>query len=291
MKIRKAEEDDLGRLKAIWKLCFGDEDNYIDFYFNHRDWRKEMAVLLLDGGVVSMLTMIPADIVGRDGRKTKSSMLYAIATHPQYRKRGLADRLMEWSSRQLLSNQIPVTMLVPAEPELFNFYDGRGYKTNFFIREAILTRELIENLADSNHAECCLYPAEPDGYNRIRRKLLTGFPYVDYREAEILFQKKASQLFGADIYAVTAGGEEGCAIVERTEEKVIVKELLIPDKYLGPVVKEISKRMPAQRYIVRTPSFTWDKTGGAVRPFGMLRASNGSPGPMPEDIYLGIAYD
>ncbi|MDD4564972.1 MAG: GNAT family N-acetyltransferase [Eubacteriales bacterium] len=293
LEIRKAEKDDLERLKMIWKLCFEDEDSYIDFYFNNRDWREEMAVLLLNGSIVSMLTMIPADLIGENGEKIKSSMLYAIATHPQYRKQGLADKLMEWSSNYLLSNQIPVTMLVPAEPALYKFYEGRGYKTECFIRETILTRELIENLDDTNKAECRLYSAEPAQYNRIRKTLLEGFPfpYVDYREAEISFQKKTSQLFNADIYSILTEDEEGCAIVERTEEKVVVKELLITDKIFVSAIKEISAQMPAKRYIFRTPAFFACDIEGDIRPFGMVRVSSKLPNSLPQDIYLGIAYD
>ncbi|MDD2189784.1 MAG: GNAT family N-acetyltransferase [Eubacteriales bacterium] len=293
LKIRKAYKDDLESLKEIWKLCFEDEDSYIDFYFSNRDWTSEMAVLLLDGSIISMLTMIPVDLIEGNGRKIRSSMFYAIATHPQYRKRGLADTLMEWSSRYLLSDDIPVTVLVPAEPGLFDFYDGRGYKTACFIREEVLTRTLIEKFSYSNQQECRLYPAEPDRYNRIRKKLLAGFPYIDYREAEILYQKKASQLFSADIYTIIAGKEEGCAIVERTEEKVFIKEILIPRGYLISAVKEISKLMPAQYYILRTPSFTfaYEGMGGSIRPFGMLKSSGRVTDIHARDIYLGIAFD
>ncbi|MDD4681496.1 MAG: GNAT family N-acetyltransferase [Clostridia bacterium] len=289
--IRKAEKSDLNRIKVIWKLCFEDENSYIDYYFDNRDWQNEMAVLLIDGNIVSMLTMIPVEINSKSGEKVKSAMLYAIATHPQYRKRGLADKLMDWSSSYLLSNEIPLTMLVPAEPELYKFYDGRGYTTECFIRETIMSSELIENIDDPNQEECRIYSAEPNQYNQTRRRILDGFSYVDYKDSEILYQKKASQLFNADIYIISIGEAEGCAIVERTDEKVIVKELLIAEKYLVPAIKELLVQMPASTYILRTPAFINGVIGGDIRPFGMIRLSCKLPGPAPRDIYLGIALD
>lgn len=291
LEIRKAEKNDLDRIKTIWKLCFEDEDYYIDFYFNNRDWQDEMAVLLLDGSIVSMLTMIPVEIISEDGNIINSTMLYAIATHPQYQKRRLADKLMGWSSNYLLANQIPLTMLVPAEPALYKFYDGRGYKTECYIRERIMSHEFIENIDDIMNSECELHSAEPDRYNQIRRTFLKGFTYVNYREAEILYQKKTSQLFNADIYSILTENGEGCAIVERTEEMVIVKELLIEERYFVPVIKKIAAQMPAQRYIFRTPSFFNCDIGGDIRPFGMVRVSSNLPNPSPQDIYLGIAFD
>ncbi len=252
-----------------------------------------MAVLLLDGSIRSMLTMIPVDLIEGNGRKIRGSMFYAIATLPEYRKRGLANTLMEWSSRYLLLSDTPVTVLVPAEPKLFDFYDVYGYKTACFIREEKLTRVLIEKIDCSNQPECRLYPAEPDRYNRIRKKLLAGTSYIDYREAEILYQKKASKLFHADIYAITAGNEEGCAIVERIGEKVFIKEILIPRGCLMSAVKEISNLMPAQYYILRTPSFTCACEGmrGNIRSFGMLKSSCSGTDIQVRDIYLGIAFD
>lgn len=290
LEIRKAKKSDLERVKDIWKLCFEDEDYYIDFYFNNREWQEGMSVLLLDGSIVSMLTMIPVNIVRENGDAVKSAMLYAIATHPQFRKRGLADKLMGWCSNYLLSNQVPVTMLVPAEPALFRFYDGRGYRIACYIREVTLTREIIENINNQNGSECELHSAEPYQYNQIRRALLKGRTYVDYREDEILFQKKASQLFNADIYSILTEVGEGCAIVERTEDIVIVKELLIDEKCIISAIKQISVQMPAQRYIIRTPSFYNSDIGGDTRPFGMVRSSK-LPDPSPHNIYLGIAYD
>ncbi len=289
LEIRKAVKGDLERIKVIWKLCFEDEDYYIDFYFNNREWQEGMAVLLLDGSIVSMLTMIPANITVENGDTINSAMLYAIATHPQYRNRGLADKLMRWSSNYLLLKQIPATMLVPAEPALYKFYDRRGYKTECYIREMTLSRELIENINELNYSKCELYSAEPERYNQIRRALLKVSTYVDYRESEILFQKKTSQLFNADIYSIKIEGGEGCAIVERTEEMVIVKELLIAEKFIVSAIKEISVQMPAQRYIIRTPSFYNCNIGGNVRPFGMVRVSK-LPNPSPHNIYLVIAY-
>lgn len=295
MEIRIARKEDLERLKTIWKRCFGDEDRYIGFYFDNRNWTKEMAVLLVGNTIASMLAMIPAERISADGRAFSTAMLYAVATHPDYQRQGLADKLMEYSNHYLISKQIPETMLVPAEESLFDFYEKRGYKEAFFVRQVELTTNEIDCLAGTDPMRCQLQPAEPGHYNDIRRKLLQGHSYIDYNAEEISFQKKECQLLDSDIFVIVPEERKenaaGCAAIERiSEAKVIVKEFLIPEKYQAAVLAEIKKQIPAEKYVVRTPEFSGEGLGGAVRSFGMLRlhaAENAGSA----RAYLGIAYD
>lgn len=305
MITRLVKKTDLKELKEIWKLSFGDEDEFIDFYFQGRAWMRETAVLHADGRVVSMLTMIPVDMIGKGGEKCRAAMLYAIATHPDFRKLGLADRLIEFSNRSLLAEQVPVTLLVPASEDLFRFYGKRGYQEGFFVHEAVLLREEIERLAGA--VTCRVAPAEPAEYNRRRRERLRGHPYLDYRDEEISFEKQLGRLYGTDIYTIDTGGVEGCVYAERrSQEEVIVKELLIPDQYLIAALKQITELLPGEKYIVRTPSWSGAILGGAVRPFGMLRINRNENEPFGgadcrtfdtaaytagTGAWLGIAFD
>ena len=298
METRLVNREDLADLKEIWRRCFGDPESYIDFYFNTRDWLSETAVLLEDGRAVSMLTMIPVDMIDQEGGKCSASMLYAIATHPDYQKRGFADRLIEFSNQYLLSKQTAVTLLVPASEELFGYYAKLGYSDGFYAREAALSRDDIEKLP-GEHKVCKFVPVKPMEYNAIRRKLLEGHPYLSYRDDEAAFQKKSSQMFGADLYAIVIGDDVGCAYAERiSEEEVIVKELLAPEQLFVPVVKRIAELLPADQYAIRTPIHAGETLGGRIRHFGMLRTNttNGSNAAVDtcspfEASYIGIAYD
>ena len=302
METRIAVKEDLQRLKVIWKLCFGDEDRYIDFYFDNRDWETETAVLLIDNQIVSMMAMIPVDIAGQSACKFNASMIYAVATHPDFQKQGLADRLMEYCNHYLLAKQISLTMLVPADNDLFRYYRKRGYKEAFPVRQVELNNYDIEGMTDTLSSGCRLYPAKPFEYNEMRRSFLTGYSYIDYQDEEISFQKKESQLFGSDIYGIElkaftderngAVGVNGCAAIERiSEDKVIVKELLLSENYLPVALKQILKLMPAEKYIVRTPVFLGETLGGSVRAFGMLRVNQKTDLSAINEAYLGIAYD
>ncbi len=298
MEIRLVKPEDLDDLKEIWRMSFGDPDSFIDFYFQTRDWLSETAVLLEDGKAVSMLTMIPVDMVDEKGGICSAAMLYAIATHPDYQKRGFADRLIEFSNQDLLSKQVAVTLLVPASESLFGFYAKQGYRDGFYVREAFMSRGDIDQLQGENRP-CRVVPVKPMEYNAMRRKLLEGHPYLSYRDDEIAFQKKLAVMFDTDVYAIVVGDAAGCFYAERiSEEEVIVKELLISDQYLIPAVKRIAELLPATKYVIRTPSHTGEALGGRTRPFGMFRANrmdgvNATVDPCypVQESYLGIAYD
>lgn len=298
IEMRFAKEEDLLQLKEIWKLCFGDADSFIDFYFENRDWLRETAVLIKGGRILSMLTMIPVALTARNGEKFWASMLYAIATHPDFQKRSFAEQLIEYSNEYLLSKSVFATLLVPAGEDLFRFYEKRGYRSGFFVREALLCREEIEKL-NGSAAPCRIKPVEAAQYNRIRRDKLRGRPYLDYREEEIAFEKRLTLTSGADLFAIETGGSEGCAYAERvSEEELIVKELLVPDIYLAAALKQLAEILPGEKYFVRTPSYAGEALGGAVRPFGMLRINGPGRGasdtvayPVDADSWLGIAYD
>lgn len=298
MEIRLVKQEDLDDLKEIWRMSFGDSDSFIDFYFQTRDWMSEIAVLLEGGKAVSMLTMIPVDMVDQDGKKSSAAMLYAIATHPDFQKRGFADRLIEFSNQHLLSNQTAVTLLVPASEELFAFYAKRGYRDGFYVREAVLSRSEIGELTDE-YRPCRFVPVKPMEYNAMRRKLLEGHPHLNYRDDEIAFQKQLAVMFGADLYAIVIGETAGCAYAERiSAEEVIVKELLIQDQFLIPAVKRIAELLPANKYMIRTPAYAGETLGGRIRHFGMLRTNRRDGVSITvescsavSESYLGIAYD
>lgn len=293
-EIRPAHNGEVIRQKEIWKLCFGDADTFIDFYFENR-YKAENTIVLLDKGKISaMLTQIPIRVVTPEQRSLNSAMFYAIATHPQDRHRGFATQIIEFSNAYLSKADKELSVLVPAEKPLFEFYHKLGYQEGFYIRETLLQAKEIEHMADQRSCSCKITPIIPKKYNQRRDQQLKGNLYVAYEEDEIVYQKKISQLSGADIYAMDSGEVRGCAAIERlSSDKVLVKELLIADQLLPSALQAIALCLPAQEYIVRTPIFRGKNLGGSVHPFGMFwTCRNNKSEFRPEASgYLGLAFD
>ncbi|SHN76297.1 GNAT family N-acetyltransferase [Desulfitobacterium chlororespirans] len=307
-EMRPALWSDMERLKAIWKLCFGDGDSFIDFYFARRFHPEQVAVYLVDQVITAMLTMIPIQYVdGPEGQKTRQgAMLYAIATHPDFQRRGMASELMEWARSYLGSRQAELCVLVPAEEKLFGFYERQGYQAEFTLREAVLNRDEIRVMGEPPYTKMEETPdfavaaALPQTYNSIRNQLLRGTPYIAYGEEEVAYQKQVSRLSGADLYELSSGGVQGCAAVEcLTEDKVLVKELLVPETLIAQGLKALAQTIPAQEFIIRTPAPWGQEMGGQIRSFGMLKRTScrewGAVAPddgvWGKTAYLGLAFD
>lgn len=294
IEIRPAGKGDVDRQKKIWKLCFGDDDAYIDFFFTSRYREDKTLLMLLNGEIVSMLTIIPVEVVTADGRTFPSAMLYAVATHPEYRGRGFASRLMDFCDRHLKQNLMEMSVIVPAEERLFDFYARRGYKKGFYIREISIDAGSIKKLTGGTAFRPFMMPASAQDYNIRRNSQLKGGLYVAYRDEDIAYQKKLSVLTGADIYTIDIEGIYGCAAVERIDhDRVLIKELLVPEHLVPQCLGQIAKRLPAAEYVLRLPAYRGAGWGGIVRPFGMIKSYRHPENGTVTDRYgyLGIAFD
>lgn len=294
-EVRLALKGEFKRQKEIWKHCFGDEDRFIDFYYKNRYEESETMVLLYKGEISAMLTMIPIQVVTPDQQKFPSAMFYAIATDPQKQSLGLATQLMDYSHEYLGQKNKAFSILVPAGESLFDFYHKRSYNDGFFLRELLLPRENIEDWEENLEVSLPqIFPISANEYNLRRNSQLEGYLYVAYADREIDYQKKVSQMSGADIYAIDMENTKGCAVIERINPgEVIVKEILLPEEFLKTALKTIAELLPAQKYIIRTPAFSGERLGGEVRAFGMVRPQSKREGiiSVEEQGYLGLAFD
>ena len=293
-KARLAKKDETDRQKEIWKLCFGDNDSYIDFYYANRYKEDETVLLLHDGEISAMLTMIPVRTVAPDNRSFDTAMLYAIATHPKYQNRGFATQLMDFTNQYLRANNQELSILVPAEKQLFDFYRKQGFQDGFYIREALFTRDMIDRIPIGNSCKCMISSIIPDEYNLRRDKQLNGRLYIAYADEDISYQKKLSRQSGADIYGIDIGEIQGCAAIERlTADKVLIKEILLPDDLIHVAIKQIAQLLYAKEYLLRTPAFLGEHLGGSIRPFGMIRGHAKIDLEItPVELgYLGFAFD
>lgn len=229
IEIRLAREGEIDQQKELWKLCFGDEDFYIDFYYQNKYRKKETFLLLYNGKIASMLTMMPIRTILPDSRAYNSVMLYAIGTHPDFRNCGFSTKLMAHSEKHLATKGIVFSTLVPAENSLFDFYDKRGYKKCFFVREALFPIHEITELETRHQHKVSISSTDPVEYNKRRSNILKQHFYTEYTIEQVEYQQKLSRQSGADIYAIDfehhsskVDNIKGCASVEHIDKKRVI---------------------------------------------------------------------
>lgn len=233
-EIRLAKEDEVTRQKEIWQLCFGDPEEYRELFFCEGYKADNSLVLLIDEILVARLTIIAVELAAPFRNEIKSyqgAMLYGVATHPDYQRQGLARELMTFTNQYLQRMGLEFSIVVPAEPSLFEYYRKLGYREAFSIREISLTREMIENLVverdEARERDELFLAASPADYNYLRNTLLQGKLALLYQEEDIAYQQKISQMTGADLYILDCGAEKACLVAERmSATKLMIKELL-----------------------------------------------------------------
>lgn len=106
--------------RALYDAAFpGEPEEFTKALFNHY-FPDCLRVICEDGAPVAMLFSIPYPLITPDG-KTEAHYLYAVATHPAHRGKGLAKRLL-----QAEAARYPV-FLRPMTPSLFDFYKKAGF--------------------------------------------------------------------------------------------------------------------------------------------------------------------
>lgn len=278
IELRVSQEQDIPRLKELWKLAFGDEDAYIDHFFARYYTPERMLVLEEDGAVQAMTAWFDMPLVFSDGTKVSSAYLYAVATHPDCRGRGLAGQLLAFADRWLAQQGFACVSTVPARADLHRFFGQNGFEECFALTQ-------WEYAPQPGADTVPLKQVDAQEYGQLRERLLTGTDHVACALPALEYQHGVCALSAGGLYRV---GETGCACVELAGDGVFVKELLCPPREWQGVLEAIAKAHPARRYWVRAP---YDGQGEAWE-FAMLKWLRPAPEWHKKTApYLGLAFD
>lgn len=214
-------------VKALWQLCFEDSDEFVNLYFEKR-YKDDMHVdIRLDGKVVSALQMVPYPMTFA-GTVIDTSYVSGACTHPAYRKEGLMRQLLAETHRRMHEQDMWLSMLIPANKTLFDYYAESGYAPSFgYVRKRTRVSELLAS---------ALFAVSDETEDRSR--LCEHYRYLSSRMKEcpccVQHMKDDFQLVMADLrlnggkllVARRNGLIHGMAFCVKENGMVVVKELL-----------------------------------------------------------------
>lgn len=123
MRIEFPTGEQLPQLRALWQLAFGDSDAFLDKFFGAAYSPKRCRCVLEGGQVAAALYWFDAEFAGQ-----KLAYLYAVATHPDYRNRGLCRVLLEDTHSLLTAQGYAAALLMPEGAALRQMYAKMGYR-------------------------------------------------------------------------------------------------------------------------------------------------------------------
>ena len=118
------------QLMELWKRSFDDTDAFVRLFFTHV-YRKENALYIEQGGrIVSALQMLPYTMQFY-GKEIPVSYIYGACTHPEERGKGWMSALIQKAFKVMAERHIALTVIIPAEKSLFDYYRRFGYTEAF----------------------------------------------------------------------------------------------------------------------------------------------------------------
>jgi GNAT superfamily N-acetyltransferase len=138
LRTRISEKNDVPQLKALWKQAFGDEERFIDAFFEDL-YREERCAVIEDGGrIISMAYLLPcsldsrvdasgAPLQGGGIERLRCVYLYGMATDEAQRGKGLGLMLLSFVKGYAGALGCEGIATLPADDKLFGFYKKAGY--------------------------------------------------------------------------------------------------------------------------------------------------------------------
>lgn len=201
MRIDRPTPDSIPALRALWKAAFGDSDEFLDCFFGTAFSPDRCRCLWMEEKLAAGLYWFDISCRGMP-----MAYLYAVATHPKFRNRGLCRRMMADTHRHLAGLGYAGAVLVPDGEALFRMYSGMGYRPCGTVSE----------FARAAGVPVPLRPICREEYARLRRQFLPEGGVV--QEGENL---KFLEAFGS-FYA----GSDFLLTARREEDRLVGMELL-----------------------------------------------------------------
>ena len=108
--------------RSLWKIAFGDTDAFLDSFFRTAYAPDRCRCILIGDEIAAILYWIDCRV-----KDQKLAYIYAVATHPDHRGKGLCRMLMEDTHALLRSRGYAGAALVPQGESLRKMYAGMGY--------------------------------------------------------------------------------------------------------------------------------------------------------------------
>ncbi|WP_446774503.1 GNAT family N-acetyltransferase [Macellibacteroides fermentans] len=175
---------DIEQLKSLWKSLFGDTEAFISLFFHEVVRDENIRVLEEKGRILSALYMLPYPFRIWNQEVT-ASYISGAGTLPEAQGRGLMRKLLIDSFKEMDRRQIPLSILIPAEPWLYGFYEKSGYATVFTYIQQVYPPKEQRLGEDALVMEQYSFSDLGDSFLQKREDLMSAcFSYFDQRLRE-----------------------------------------------------------------------------------------------------------
>ena len=197
--IRPLTLGDAPQAAALWSLVFGDDEALVREFFRIFAHTPHFGVCAERSGTIAATAYCPqgTDYVTPTGEIRKGAYLYAVATHPDHRKQGLAAKLCQLLKEQVFAAGCTCLFTKPSEESLYPWYEEKIGAVPTMGMQSV-TFEPMETVSLS------VSPLSPADYMAQRTKALQGLPHVRHDANWTAWAHLLHQAYGGDFCTVGA---------------------------------------------------------------------------------------
>ncbi len=289
--IRSATQEDLNSIKKLWDRAFSDPLDYVDFVYDHVTNIGDTIVLEENERVVAMLTVIPTTFTFRD-KSIKAAYFYGAATEKKFQKKGYMTALLDYAEKRCREDKYALSVLVPGESVLFDYYKNRGYSADFCCRLVDIEAGMLET---SLKPDTEIVYDKPD-YKKIyalREKALYDTPHISWDQKMIGVVINDCLLYGESVAYYKGEYGEAYAVFDVQHDRMFVKEcfgtseeaemLLLREIVVNHNPKSVTVQLPLSSNL-----FKYD---GERARYGMSKPLNIDSGIRDMDPYMNLMLD
>lgn len=276
IRLLRADKTHQDKALSLWQHVFGDRPEMIGAFFDSAPFDQTCFAALSGGTLVGMLFSLPA-VFYLENTAQKSRYLYAVATDPAFRGRGVMTALESYACDTARAEGARFAALVPAEQSLFSMYRKLGYRTFFFHGRAQLPRMIG---AEAVFSRCGL-----NEFLAFRRGLLASHSAAfELYPAMCVFRYEDFLRTGGEIVLAETACGSGYLAFEKENDTLFIRETSLAGKALALAAGALCREKDALRIFV-------EGTGGKSQPYGMIKPlfqENGQKIPLKIDGYMNL---
>lgn len=265
--LRAARREDLADICRVWGICFGDAAETVKGLMGP-EMLETTTAAELGGRVRSFMAAFDGLVLGG----VRTSYILGLCTAPDFRGRGLGERVLRGTVRAAFERGAEFVCLHPASESLARWYERSGLR--------VLSRVSYEPAPSSGSVG--LERIGAGEYTAIREDAADAVPETLLRAQELFYGGGDGGLF-----ALTCPPRRGCVCVQRTENGAEIRELVCPQEYRAAAAAEVLRRFGAPACLPR--HLPPDAERGAAHLMGLCRT--GAALDLTGPLYLPFTID
>lgn len=251
--VRLATIKDTSQVKDLWRNCFDDTKEFIDFYFDECYEAKNTLVIFDGHKLCSSLQLRPYEIMIRETR-FKVYYIVGVATWPEYRKRGYVTKLIKHAGKIMDERGYYISILLPFD---YSFYRRYGWEVCYDLLHYV-DLDLKVSKLDINSND--FFSISPGGDLRHLNDLYEAYVnqnhgYITRNDREWDIILNDFEIDGGSCYLYKKDRlPQGYVLLTKEDTNIVIRELAYGDpNVLNKIIAFVLKKAEGQKVLWKAP--------------------------------------